>query len=96
MALQSEYTTFTRDTVGRWICNTLDEARGSATDKPFDVIVVGGGSFGVAFAQHLFALDMAAKRHRILILEAGPFGLPEHVQNVALLGLNPPRTEPDR
>jgi hypothetical protein len=39
---------------------------------------------------------MAAKRHRILILEAGPFGLPEHVQNVALLGLNPPRTEPDR
>lgn len=90
MALASEYTTFARDTVGRWICNTLDEARAAATTKPFDVIVVGGGSFGVAFAQHLFALDATARQHRVLILEAGPFALTEHVQNLALLGLNPP------
>jgi choline dehydrogenase-like flavoprotein len=90
MGLQSEYTTFARDTLGRWTCNTLDEALNSAAIKPFDVIVIGGGSFGAVFAQHLFHLDRAARLHRVLVLEAGPFVLPEHVQNMALLGLGPP------
>ena len=90
MGLQSEYTHFSRDTLGRWICNTLDEALGSTSEKPFDVIVVGGGSFGAVFAQHLFERDRPTKNHRILVLEAGPFDLPEHVQNMALLGLGPP------
>ena len=91
MGLDSEYTHFSRDTLGRWICNLLlEEALASSTDKPFDIIVIGGGSFGAVFAQHMFERDRPTKSHRILVLEAGPFDLPEHVQNMALLGLGPP------
>ena len=86
---------FSLDIIGRYICNGLDEALRS-TDKslhpnarPFDVIVIGGGSFGPVLAQHLFDLDQA-HRHRVLVLEGGPFALPEHVQNLPMLGLNVP------
>src|SRR5215213_992261 len=88
-------TDFSIDVIGRYICNGLDEALRS-TDKnlhpnarPFNVIVIGGGSFGPVLAQHLFELDKA-HRHRILVLEGGPVALPEHVQNLPLLGLNVP------
>src|SRR5262249_10425877 len=98
----SQETDFTRDVLGRYICNGLDEALRS-TDKngqrpngspqndarPFDTIVIGGGSFGPVFAQHLFARDKT-RSHRILILEGGPLVLTEHVQNLPVLGLNPP------
>src|SRR5438046_1318102 len=80
----SPTTTFSRDVLGRFVCNGLDEAMASAQSRPFDCIVIGGGSFGAIFAQHLFASDQE-KRHRILVLEAGPFLLPEHVQNLPLL-----------
>ena len=58
-------TDFSRDVLGRYVCNGLDEARRSLDRRlrpdarPFDVIVVGGGTFGPAFAQHLFATDAA-------------------------------------
>lgn len=83
---------FSRDILGRYVCNGLDEAMRSADRnlrpdaRPFDIIVVGGGTFGPAFAQHLFAVD-AARRHRILVLEAGPVVLAEHAQNLPLLGV---------
>jgi hypothetical protein len=45
--------------------NTFDEAQLS-TDKgvrpdarPFDVIIIGGGSFGAALAQHVFNSDIS-------------------------------------
>jgi len=81
--------------MGRYVCNGLDEALRSADNtlrpeaRPFEVIVIGGGSFGPVLAQHLFARD-AARRHRVLVLEGGPFVLPEHVQNSPMLGLNVP------
>jgi choline dehydrogenase-like flavoprotein len=95
-------TDFTRDVLGRYVCNGLDEAL-SSTDKngqrpdgspqndarPFDIIVIGGGSFGPVFAQHLFFADKT-RSHRILVLDAGPLVLAEHVQNLPVLGLNPP------
>jgi choline dehydrogenase-like flavoprotein len=98
----SQETDFTKDVLGRYICNGLDEALNSTNKngqrpngspqndaRPFDTIVIGGGSFGPVFAQHLFAQDKT-RSHRILILEAGPLVLTEHVQNMPILGLNPP------
>src|SRR5712692_1647664 len=89
--LTSEYTTFTLDNMGRYLCNTLQEARDSANvvigdqKRDFDVVVVGGGSFGCAIAEALFTRDRSRGR-RILVLEQGPFVLPEHVQNLPFMG----------
>jgi choline dehydrogenase-like flavoprotein len=85
--LGPEPTSFTLDNMGRFLCNTLQEARNSAAEtvagrgRDFDVIVVGGGTFGAVVAEHLFVTDATHSR-RILVLEAGPFVLPEHVQNM--------------
>jgi Domain of Unknown Function (DUF1080)/GMC oxidoreductase len=87
-------TTFSLDDIGRYVCNTLDEATasqdtGSHPDaRPFDIIVIGGGSFGGVAATHLFDID-TSHRYRVLVLEAGPLVLPEHVQNLPP-DLNPP------
>jgi len=81
--LTTQSTTFTKDVLGRYICNTFDEAK--ATDfKRFNIIIIGGGSFGAAIAEQLFQLDSPAHRqkHRILVLEGGAFLFPEHVQNL--------------
>src|SRR5215216_2048448 len=88
MPLVTETTTFTRDVFGRYICNTLQEALDSTIGggKPFDVVVVGGGSFGGVMAQRLFQLDTRLRQHRILVLDAGPFLIPEHVQNLPTIG----------
>jgi choline dehydrogenase-like flavoprotein len=95
-------TDFTRDVLGRYICNGLDEARRSTDPtvvrpdsrpqieaKDFDLIVIGGGTFGAVVTEHMAFRDRA-REHRILVLEAGPFILPEHVQNLPMLGLNVP------
>lgn len=94
-------TDFTRDVLGRYTCNGLDEALAStdpaidAAARPFDVVVVGGGSFGPIFAHHLLYRDPTRAR-RILILDGGRFMLPEHVQNLPMLGLGvPPPTTVD-
>ena len=85
--LAAESTTFSLDNMGRFVCNTLQEAKDSAGQvlggrtRDFDVIVVGGGTFGSVVAEHLFITDTTRSR-RILVLEAGPYVLPEHVQNL--------------
>jgi choline dehydrogenase-like flavoprotein len=84
-------TDFSRDILGRYVCNGLDEALRStdpATSpaaRPFDIIVVGGGTFGAGVAQHAF---FRGGGHRILVLEGGPLALPEHVQNLPAIGVN--------
>ena len=96
--LGSENTTFTLDNQGRFLCNTLQEAFDSAAltiggrKRDFDVIIIGGGTFAVAVAQRLFQNDATHSR-RILVLERGPFVLPEHVQNTNYLGGGVPATE---
>src|SRR5712691_8698290 len=61
-------TDFSRDLLGRYLCNTLDEAlvtidpnarraaglppRGDL--RPFDFIIIGAGTFGTAVAEHLW------------------------------------------
>ena len=85
--LSAESTTFSLDNMGRLICNTLQEAMDSAGQvvggrtRGFDTIVVGGGTFGSVVAEHLFISDITRSR-RILVLEAGPYVLAEHVQNM--------------
>src|SRR5262245_13881745 len=91
----TENTRFTPAVQGRSTCSTLGEALAStdasarADARPFNLIILGGGTFGSALAQEVFARD-ATRRFRILVLEAGPFELPEHVQNLPLPGLNVP------
>ena len=86
-----ESTSFTLDNMGRFLCNTLQEALDSARTvvggrtRDFDAIIVGGGTFGCVVAEHLFITD-ATRSRRILVLEAGPFVLPEHVQNMPYMG----------
>ena len=89
--LGSEPTSFTLDNMGRFLCNTLQEALDSAAEtvagrrRDSDVIVIGGGTFGAVVAEHLLVTDRTRSR-RILVLEAGPFVLPEHVQNMPFMG----------
>src|SRR6266487_5121933 len=102
MPITTEFTTFTRDVLGRYVCNTYDEAlvtidpnaraaaglpaRGDL--RPFDFIIIGGGTFGAALAEHLWFRSTNSSE-RILVLEGGPFVLPEHVQNLPVMALNP-------
>jgi hypothetical protein len=87
-----ENTDFSRDVLGRYICNGLDEALASTNNaarpdaREFDIIILGGGTFGSTVAQELFTNDLT-HNHRILVLEGGSFVIPEHVQNMPTLGL---------
>src|SRR5215217_1238270 len=96
----SQMTDFSRDVMGRFVCNGLDEAlrsgdrtatrpdgRAQIEAREFDLIIIGGGTFGAVLAEHLSFRD-TARRHRILVLEAGPVVLAEHVQNLPVLGLD--------
>src|SRR6266851_4748458 len=98
----AERTAFSLDVLGRYVCNGLDEALHSADRtarrpdgspqndaRPFDIIVLGGGTFGAAVASHIFNADKA-HRHRVLVLEGGPFLLTEHIQDLPMIGLNVP------
>ena len=83
-----EKTHFTLDVLGRYTCNTdveANDAMNRPDGRPFDVIVVGGGSFGPILAENVFFDDETHSR-RVLVLDAGPMVLPEHQQNLPVLG----------
>jgi len=76
------------DVLGRYTCNTDVEAADAMNRPdacPFDVIVIGGGSFGPILAENVFFDDQTHSR-RVLVLDAGPLVLPEHQQNLPVLG----------
>jgi hypothetical protein len=83
MAIMTEDTSFAHDILGRYVCNTFDEAKKSGA---FDVVIIGGGTFGLTLAQDLFERSRPSgsaikpNNYRILALEGGPFTLPEHVK----------------
>jgi choline dehydrogenase-like flavoprotein len=92
----AQLTDFTTDVLGRYMCNGFDEAmhstdtNGQRPDgspqsdaRPFNAIIIGGGSFGGILAQHLLYSD-ETNSYRILVLEAGRHSLPEHFQNLPL------------
>ena len=102
----SQPTDFALDVLGRYVCNTFDEAlansdpsyRANARDvngnalpprgdmRPFDFIIIGGGTFGSAVAEQLW-FRSTGRAERILVLEAGPFLLAEHMQNLPSINL---------
>src|SRR6266511_590683 len=102
----SQPTEFALDVLGRYICNSFDQALASSDPayranarnvngnflsprgdiRPFDFIIIGGGTFGAAGAEQLW-FRSTNRSERILVLEAGPFLLAEHVQNLPSLGL---------
>src|SRR5437660_3095170 len=94
MPKTTESTSFTKDIQGRYLCNDLNEVdawRVAAGGRPFDMIVIGGGTFGAAIAEHIwFRQKQAGGGLRTIVLDAGPFTLPEHVQNTGVLGLFDP------
>ena len=51
MALTTPSTVFSCDILGRYVCNTFAEA---VQSEPFDVIIIGGGTFRLSLAQDLF------------------------------------------
>ena len=87
-ATNVQETTFSHDVLGRYICNTWDEAIGNGGPQ-FDAIVIGAGMFGAYCAEKIYRIG-AARNKRVLILEAGGFLVSEHVQNLARIGLNVP------
>lgn len=98
---QVQTTDFTRDVVGRYVCNGFDEAVASTNGgaSPFHYIILGGGTFGGALASFLAGLDPTGpafgdpfKRYhsRVLVLEAGPMLLTEHEQNLPGIGVGTP------
>lgn len=76
------------DVLSRFICNTWDEAVNNG-GLPFDAIIIGAGMFGGYCAEKIFRFG-AASNLRVLVLEAGPFVIPTHVQNLPRVGLNVP------
>ncbi|MBT2301216.1 GMC family oxidoreductase [Variovorax paradoxus] len=82
-------TTLGLDALGRYVCSTWDEATGSGS-REFDAIVVGAGMFGAYCADRLFRWGQAA-RLKVLVLDAGAFLLPMHIQNLPNIGFNVPR-----
>jgi len=83
-----QHTTLGLDALGRFVCNTWDEATASST-RSFDAVVIGCGMFGGYCADKIYRLG-ANNNLKILVLDAGPFLVPTHVQNLPNVGLNVP------
>src|SRR5687768_1246734 len=84
-----QVTSLGRDSFSRFICNTWEEAVAPARDgavSMFDAIVIGGGMYGAYCAHQIWR-----RGGKVLLLEAGPFFLSEHGQNLARdLGFDAP------
>lgn len=87
-------TTFAVDVLGRYICNTWEEATLNG-GVAFDAVVIGAGMFGAYCAEKIYRLG---PNLRVLVLDAGPLLVTEHVQNLARIGLNAagPKKDPSK
>ena len=79
----------------RYVCSTWEEAVNNR-GNPFDAVVIGAGMFGGYCAEKIFRFGLP-KGRRVLVLDAGPFLVSTHVQNIPQIGLNvpPPMTPAD-
>src|SRR5713226_9343122 len=83
--VEVQETAFSIDVLGRYICNTYDEAINNG-GFPFDAIVIGAGMYGAYIAEKIYRKGQG--NLRVLVLEAGSFLVSEHVQNLSRIGLN--------
>jgi choline dehydrogenase-like flavoprotein len=81
-------TTFSLDVVAPFVCNTWEEILVAQSESQFDAIVMGSAMYGAYTASKLFEFgkDLPNQQPRILVLEAGPFLIREHFQNLTRLG----------
>lgn len=86
--LNVQQTEFSHDVLGRWVCSTWEEVSSNGGD-PFDIVVIGAGMFGGYAADKLYrGLEQIGRR--VLVVDAGSFLLPTHVQNLPRIGLGAP------
>src|SRR4051794_5047672 len=87
--VQIQQTAFTDDAMGRYVCNDWEEISASLADGafPFDAVVIGAGMFGGYCAEKLYR-EGTPLGLRVLLLDAGCFELPGHIQNLPPLGGN--------
>ncbi|MET4177768.1 choline dehydrogenase-like flavoprotein [Bradyrhizobium sp. LA6.1] len=76
-------TTFSIDAIGSRICSSWD----TVAAHRFDIVIIGAGMFGAYCAEKLFRRD-TSNQLRILVLDAGPFFLPTHVNNLPLRNMS--------
>src|SRR5215468_2522999 len=83
-----QQTEFSHDMLGRWVCSAWAEVSNNGGD-PFDIVVIGAGMFGGYIADKLYrrAENIGL---RVLLVDAGAFLLPTHVQNLPRLTLTGP------
>ena len=81
-------TTLGLDALGRFVCNTWDEATAAGT-RHFDAVVIGAGMFGGYCAEKIYSFG-ANNNLKVLVLDAGPFLIPTHLQNLPNIGLDVP------
>jgi choline dehydrogenase-like flavoprotein len=81
-------TTLGLDVLSRFVCNTWDEATASGT-RQFDAVVIGAGMFGGYCAEKIYRFG-ANNNLKVLVLDAGPFLIPTHLQNLPNIGLDVP------
>lgn len=81
--VQIQETAFSYDALGRYVCNDWLEVEAQVQDGgfPFDAVVIGAGMFGAYCAEKLYRHGADANL-RILVLEAGGFLFPTHIQNL--------------
>jgi choline dehydrogenase-like flavoprotein len=87
--VEVQNTTLSVDVPGRYVCSTWEEAVNNGGVQ-FDAVVIGAGMFGAYCAEKIFR----DTNLRVLVLEAGPYLVSEHVQNLARIGLNVPGATP--
>jgi len=81
-------TTMSLDVMGRFVCSTWEEATSNG-GAPFDAVVIGAGMFGGYCAEKIYRFG-AANNLRVLVLDAGPFLVATHVQNLPRAGIDVP------
>src|SRR6266540_9410 len=81
--VQVQQTDLAYDVLGRYVCNDWAEIEAQQQDGgyPFDVVVIGAGMFGGYCAEKLYRHGVDLNL-RILVLDAGAFLFPTHIQNL--------------